>query len=68
MLQSNHISVLLAFIFHSFEQIHINEAMRHNIVRDSDAQIMRVVCRDVQIGSTLLLITEIEFVTKSQYS
>jgi len=32
--------------------------MRHNSVRDSEAQIMREVCRDVQTEPTLLPINE----------
>jgi len=33
-------------------------SMRHNSVRDSEAQIMREVCRDVQTEPTLLPINE----------
>jgi len=36
-------------------------SMRHNSVRDSAAQIMREVCRDVQIEPTLLPINENDF-------
>ena len=35
--------------------------MTHNSVRDSDAQIMREVCKDVQTESTLLPINENDF-------
>ena len=36
-------------------------SMRHNLVRDSEAQIMREVCRDVQIEPTLLPINENDY-------
>jgi len=36
-------------------------SMRHNSVRDSEAQKMREVCRDVQIETTLLPINENDF-------
>jgi len=39
-------------------------SMRHNSVRDSEAQIMRKVCRDVQTESTLLLINENDYERK----
>ena len=35
--------------------------MRHNSVRDSEAQITREVCKDVQIEAALLPIDENEF-------
>ena len=35
--------------------------MRHNSVRDSEAQIMREVCRDVQTEPTLLPINENDY-------
>jgi len=38
--------------------------MRHNSVRDSEAQIMREVCRDVQIELTLLPINENDYERK----
>jgi len=38
--------------------------MRHNSVRDSEAQIMREVCRDVQTESTLLPINENDYERK----
>jgi len=38
--------------------------MRHNSVRDSRAQIMREVCRDVQTKPTLLPINENDFERK----
>ena len=39
-------------------------SMRHNSVRDSEAQIMREVCRDVQTEPTLLLINENDYQIK----
>jgi len=39
-------------------------SMRHNSVRDSEAQIMREVCRDVQTEATLLLINENDYERK----
>ena len=39
-------------------------SMRHNSVRDSEAQIMREVCRDVQTEPTLLLINENDYERK----
>jgi len=39
-------------------------SMRHNLVRDSEAQIMREVCRDVQIEPTLLPISENDYQRK----
>ena len=38
--------------------------MRHNSVRDSEAQIMREVCRDVQTEPTLLQINENDYQRK----
>ena len=38
--------------------------MRHNSVRDSEAQIMRKVCRDVQTEPTLLPISENDYQKK----
>jgi len=38
--------------------------MRHNSVRDSEAQIMREVCRDVQTEPTLLPINENDYQRK----
>jgi len=42
-------------------------SMRHNSVRDSEAQIMREVCRDVQTKPTLLPINENWLWKKSQH-
>jgi len=39
-------------------------SMRHNSLRDSEAQIMREVCRDVQIEPTVLPINENQFERK----
>ena len=39
-------------------------SMRHNLVRDSEAQIMRKVCRDVQTKPTLLPINENDYERK----
>ena len=39
-------------------------SMRHNSVRDSEAQIMREVCRDVQTEPTLLPINENDYQRK----
>ena len=39
-------------------------SMRHNLVRDSEAQIMRKVCRDVQTEPTLLPIIENDYERK----
>jgi len=39
-------------------------SMRHNSVRDSEAKIMREVCRDVQTEPTLLPINENDFERK----
>jgi len=41
-----------------------NTSMRHNSVRDSEAQIMREVCRDVQTEPTHLPITENDYQRK----
>jgi len=38
--------------------------MRHNSVRDSEAQIMKEVCRDVQTEPTLLQINENDYQRK----
>ena len=39
-------------------------SMRHNLVRDSEAHIMREVCRDVQTEPTLLPINENDYQRK----